>query len=270
MPVLLRDFINTHQGKNGVDSLIEKMRQQPPLAEDTQASKYYYDKYKELAAAPSFDRTHQVTMKLLLEYLLYSVAPIFKLGQTSSFFQQNLLLEQVTVFLQAFLFDLTSMGNCANRSTYAAFKLHDLFENTDLKIIIKSAKDKDQYVVYLGNKSMGWFIYDPLTNPELVFTFKEYIDDILPLIPLKSRPTMPLSVPVNPTLCKQYEFVANKLQRHLNTSVDDMQLSELRGNVNIVTSMKLVKGVKNINTSLELACDELKRQYGTAVKFYGF
>lgn len=51
-----------------------------------------------------------------------------------------------------------------------------------------SAPTIDHFVVYLGNNDKGWKVYDPLTNPTLIFDLDEYRREILPSFKPLARP----------------------------------------------------------------------------------
>lgn len=87
---------------------------------------------------------------------------------------------KIYLFAHASMYKITSAGSCSYRASYAALCLYEIFANTPIKVVLHSyLPTRDQFVVMLGNKEMGWFVYDPLTNPELVFDSEQYKKSVL-------------------------------------------------------------------------------------------
>lgn len=81
---------------------------------------------------------------------------------------------------RAAFFNFLQIGNCSYRCCLAAMKLRRLISDTNVSIIVQSAPSRDQYIICLGNKESGWYVYDPLTNGRIIFPFKHYQQNVLP------------------------------------------------------------------------------------------
>lgn len=87
---------------------------------------------------------------------------------------------KIYLFAHASMYKITSAGSSSCRASYAALCLYEIFANTPVRVVLHSyLPNRDHYVVMLGNKEMGWFVYDPLTNPELVFDNDLYKQTVL-------------------------------------------------------------------------------------------
>lgn len=270
MPLFLREFISTHtehgaRSTEQIDFLMEKMSRTPPNAQDTITSKHYWVKYKELITRPEYNLLFNKSIKGLLEYILYSKAPRFAspLRQVS-FCQQNLLPAELMVFLQAFIFEISDIGNCAHRSAYAALELHKIFQETPINVIVKSAEHVDQQVVYLGNKEIGYFVYDPLTNPEILFTLEEYSKTILTMFCVHQRFKLPIKVTITEKLCEQYQHIAINFREMLSSDLDKFKVTEFLNNPRMKYSLSEIFGsnASTMESIIEKAYQELKQRFG--------
>ena len=72
------------------------------------------------------------------------------------------------------VFDLTAIGNSAHRASYAALKLKACLGN-NFNIHMKNIPAYEHYVIYISKIGVNeFYTYDPLLNPELIFTIKDY------------------------------------------------------------------------------------------------
>ncbi len=267
MPLFLRDFISTqlrtpHTAYAVIDSLMAKMYQTPPNVHDTATSEHYSPKYKELIAHPEYNLRHNNAMQGQLEYILFNKPPRFSSHtQKISFCKQNLLPAELKVFMQAFIFEISDLGNCSHRSAYAALKLHEIFQDTPIEVFVKSAEHIDQHVVCLGNKTMGYLVYDPLTNPELLFAHEEYSKTILTMFSVHQRPKLPTQVRVTVDLREQYQHIAAGIGAILSVDIDKFKVSEFLKIPELQDSIFHVFG-PDASSILVKADKELKRKYG--------
>ncbi len=116
-------------------------------------------------------------------------------------------------FERAATFQFCPYGSCAWRASYAAVKLARVFHNTDLKIYLKSAETKDQFTVMVGNKTHGWFVYDPLTNPDVVFPVELYNKKIVGTFSDRPASARAFSLQITPQLADEYEAFWPRMQK---------------------------------------------------------
>ncbi len=131
-----------------------------------------------------------------------------------------------------------AVGNCANRACYAAIKLFDLFKQTTWKISLVSNSKKDHFVLYLHDsskqgKERKYYVYDPLTNPKVLFEFEDYIKLILPLFKEKRSNST--------TKMPEFKFlVSNKTRVFFENNYNDIIkfIDELLPDIKNKNSMK--------------------------------
>ncbi len=267
MPLFLRDFISTHLGTPHmahavIDSLMEKMVQTPPNVHDTATSEHYSAKYKALIAKPEYNLLHNKAMQGQLEYIVFNKSPrLASITQQISFCEQDLLPAELKVFMQAFIFEISDLGNCSHRSGYAALKLHEIFQASPIKVFVKSAEHVDQHVVCLGNEKMSYLVYDPLTNPELLFATEEYSETILTMFRAHQRLKSPTQVMITVNLREQYQHVATGLREMLSVDIDKFNVSDFIKIPQLQFSISEIFG-PNAREILGNADKELKRKYG--------
>ena len=113
---------------------------------------------------------------------------------------------QAHLFLvkKAILFSITEIGNCSDRAAYASLILFNALKETGIKVALQSLETKDQFYVCLGSKETGWKIYDPLTNPSIVFDVAEYQEKMLGYFPLYAAKKSPYKLVINQKVYGQY------------------------------------------------------------------
>lgn len=116
-------------------------------------------------------------------------------------------------FERAATFELCPYGSCAWRASYAAVKVARVFQNTSLKIFLKSAETKDQFTVVLGNKARGWFVYDPLTNPDVFFPVELYNKKIIGTFSDRRAGARQFSLQITPELVDEYTAVCPRIKK---------------------------------------------------------
>ena len=116
-------------------------------------------------------------------------------------------------FDRAATFQFCPYASCAWRASYAAVKIARVFENTDFKIYLKSAETKDQFTVVVGNAKSGWFVYDPLTNPDVVFPLELYNKKIIGTFSDRRRGSRKFSLQITLELIKEYSAAWPRMQK---------------------------------------------------------
>jgi len=187
---------NTIETTAVLNDLIQKMSISPPANLGTQQSVYFYDHYRQQLAgtryAPEKIKLIKVQVEMALTAMTQQLLPPLKMSDLFttplSEKQQRTISQTKYLLSKALAFACTGIGNCSDRSAYAAIQLFELFKSSDIKVSLVSVPSVDQFIVYIGNKERGWYIYDPLTNPAIVFTLEEYKTQVLPLFEPVSMP----------------------------------------------------------------------------------
>lgn len=227
MPISITELLpqqNTSDATVILNDLIQKMSICPPANLSTQHSEYFYDRYRQQLAGIQYTPEKIKLIKVQVEIALLPMTQqlfppltVMDLFATPMSEKLQRSVSQTRYLLSKALgFACTGVGNCSDRSAYAAIKLFEIFKSTDVKVSLVSVPSVDHFIVYIGNKERGWHIYDPLTNPTIAFTFDEYKAQVLPLFEPLSRPKdkfeMVLKLPIL-TLFSEKEEQASLLIR---------------------------------------------------------
>lgn len=94
-------------------------------------------------------------------------------GDTDGTFAKIFMLYQ-----HAAMFKFFNVGDCSFRCSLAALELRRTLPK-EIFISMRSNAGKDQFYLMLGNSQLGYFVYDPLTNPTLLFHHTTYAQDVL-------------------------------------------------------------------------------------------
>jgi hypothetical protein len=89
---------------------------------------------------------------------------------------------RVFLYARASMFVLSSLGSCSQRASYSSLALAQLLPK-EAQVFLVSAPSKDQFVVQLKVADKEWLIYDPLTNPEVLFPHDLYKREVLSKFP---------------------------------------------------------------------------------------
>lgn len=172
----------------------------PPTFQNTMDSEHYFDRYR----CSDEDMKQYKLKKSILDKLFSRNTKIAPLNERAM--QQcmgiehtkKMETEQRKFFLMqhALLFSITKIGNCADRGAYAALFLFDLLKGSDIKVGLQSLKTKDHFVVCLGNAERGWMVYDPFTNPHIIFDFSYYRAEMTQYFNTHPYPKMPFKMTI--------------------------------------------------------------------------
>jgi hypothetical protein len=168
----IHEFVSINEGRIEIlEGMMKDLLQNSPQDMSTKNSEYYSGEYKvklqelnKTSIAWGFiseGKTKQAYNNLINGGLLSEEMPLLKL----------------TAYY-ATLFEVTKFGNCAGRSSYSAFKFYEIFpKDSGISIEVNKMKNYDHFVVCLKCKD-SLYIYDPLTNPSLIFDIVKYHDEI--------------------------------------------------------------------------------------------
>ncbi|MCH9757248.1 MAG: hypothetical protein K0U37_08680 [Gammaproteobacteria bacterium] len=195
-----------------------------PIFQDTKNSEHYFDGYR----CSDEDIARYTLKKSILDKLFNrntKIAPLNERAMQKCLgieHVKEMAKEQRKFFLMqhALLFSITKIGNCSERGAYAALSLFNLLKESGIKVGLQSLKTKDQFVVCLGNDERGWMVYDPFTNPHIVFEFSYYGAEMTPYFETHSHSKQPFKMMVTQGVYDQFlaqhdtaqAYVAEKLR----------------------------------------------------------
>jgi hypothetical protein len=192
--------------------------------------------------------------------------PRFKDPKASiTFFQESVTPEKGSLMLRAFVFERSDIGNCSHRASYAAMKLFEMFKDTPIKISVEAIGRErliDHVIVVLSNDTTKEkFVYDPLTNPELVFGFDEYEEEIMPCFEMSPVGKLGFSCQIDQALCHQYQNLTPRLRQDLAIQVGKLNKQVLKLKPMLMEQLSAGVG-KPTSHMLETACKQLKHKFG--------
>ncbi len=203
-----------------------------PTCLDTQKSKYYSEQYRQ-----NHEQQHETTqiMNWLVEKMTYPISQMSLDVSTGLSFwgwTPHNVSEAKTIYLlrHALHFKTLGLGNCAYRAAYAAIELAKVFFSTHagIEVRLRSYPEIDQFVVIVGNTSSGWTVYDPLTNPDLVFDLAEYDERIKPCFQVVGSPKQAFELTIDRGHIKQYQALVQKMLYFIQTEADKLCAQSLR------------------------------------------
>ena len=197
-----------------LNKMIAHLNKHAPSEMTTLCSPHYSEIYKNYIRN---SRRKTLFATFLIEYLMLYLSPKapYLHPERVSFWENaepgmsDLTVDQYGVgnhvkrslYLKYMPFKFFGHGNCCSRSAYAGINLHGIFSQVrgDIKIVLKSYIEEynvDHYVLKIGNENIGWYIYDPLTNPEIIFNEHEYQQDIFPMFPKYAGRAIPTYIEI--------------------------------------------------------------------------
>ena len=251
MPILIQDFINTKldaitlepdvltQRRTQLAGFLNKMLSFAPSCLATQSSEYYSNVYRQ-----QIDKKEKITiMTCIVEKIFHPISLTQEtIRSCCSFWNirtQPTVLEQQRLFLvqNAAVFAHTNLGNCAKRASYAAIELFEILMGTGSELQLTSYPEIDHFVLRIGNAAEGWNIYDPLTNPELLFNEDEFTIEIKPLFPRVPIPKNPVNFSVDAPTIALFDFQLRKIATFVAQESQNATLRSLKQDVNICYSL---------------------------------
>jgi|GEM_PF-4935705 len=177
----LQEYISS-KGGNGevVAELIRTFENNlPPPESFFPDNKHVADCYKEKR---SQSKLVSVMSYLIEEALSTHRNEIF--GTTTKTKQEAM---KIFLYARATHFRTFNVGACSHRASFAALYLAKaLKDNENLGVHLVSDPTRDQFVVMFSEKiGSRYFIYDPFSNPQMVFKLDYYRKNILEKIPIK-------------------------------------------------------------------------------------
>lgn len=197
--------------------MILKMHSNSPTLLDTQTSEYFSPTY---AQKSQEEREITRLMSWMIEKIFYPISQISTNTTARIAFWGELpkneeQAKNMFLIQHALRFSLTALGNCSARSSYAAIQLFSIMENTGLQIELISFVEIDHFVLRIKNNKNEYTIYDPLTNPELVFDEDGYNQTIKLLFNPVAVQKRPFNLVVDERVIRQYAFQNTKTNQFL-------------------------------------------------------
>lgn len=163
---------------------------------------------------------------------------VFEAFWDREFPQKKKEAQEILLILRAVTFSYHKTGSCSARSSYAAIEFFRMLPKGEYTVCLQSFPEKDHYIVLLGNKSIGLKIYDPLTNPEIIFDILEYKSKVLTLFKDVKNPIFKVQCSMTESLLKLYDEKKFDLEKLIFDSIKTTALSNLLGDRMFIDSMR--------------------------------
>lgn len=129
---------------------------------------------------------------------------------------------QILLFSRAAFYQFSQTGSCSYRASYAALQLFKMMQGTSLNVALQSAPSVDHFTILIGNKKEGYYVYDPLTNPLMVFDREFYIKNILSTFPKAAYQAAAMNMVITQRLSdtydKQFPLIKDEFEKLLKSS----------------------------------------------------
>lgn len=224
MPKLLSHYIHEISKETDISSeqldltyqnLINALSVTTPTYLNVRCSPFFYDVFERLLSRPGYQSHDALALKGILGKCFGEIsldhinaAAIVRCANQPATLTQAKQMEKIQqrhfLLKHALLFSVTKIGNCSDRAAYASLILFNLLKDTGIKIALQSLKARDQFYVCLGSVAKGWYIYDPLTNPTLLFSVEEYQQTMLQYLPLYTAKKCPYKLILDQAVYNQF------------------------------------------------------------------
>jgi len=286
----LSNFVQRYKGNvAGAESLVETFLagQVPPAQHFPLATTHIAQAYVDRQSEAS-------TVGALGAYLLYSLIQAFPDGfpnWQSDEAERRQMLEvflrlygtiptdiksnaQIVLFSKAAFYEFTQIGSCSYRASYAALALFKIFQDTSLNVSLQSAPSVDQYTVLIGNKKEGFYVYDALTNPLMVYDRDFYIKNILSTFTSVKHQAVPMNITItkklseiydrqSPVIKKEFIKLLESSEKDANRLLIENQLFVISLELNKIPRKQMLphteKAIKYAQTLVEKASLTLKK-----------
>lgn len=234
--------------------MLEALYARPPSIVDTSSSPHYSSRLRKITSdVSSYAETRQLSTLVEKEFSVLTTQDRFDVAKYVQIFGQvprdETFHKENVAILRAIRFFVFKTGNCSARASYAAFELSKLLVGS-VTIGIQSHPARDQYILMLQSKEKGspWYVYDAITNPELLFNLREYQDDILPLFPRVERPALKYTLTIKPALLERCQSVSSDIKRFIHSCSQELSDDALMSDFDFLVSSGLVSADQNSAT----------------------
>lgn len=166
------------------------------------------------------------------------------------------------------IFKHTHHGNCAHRSCFSAIELEKILQGSAISVTLISDHTRDHFFIELSLPGSTKLIYDPLTNPELLFTEETHQEEILPLFKQVTQTALPFKLTTNQMHLHQYEFIQEKSKVFLDTHQNHLFIENIIRDpffikIQLEENISVEKFNEVISTALSRVNDEINTFHST-------
>ncbi|MAR83923.1 MAG: hypothetical protein CMF55_03930 [Legionellales bacterium] len=237
--VLSSDEISNR--KTLIKNLIDTLHLSHPSRLETKDSGYFSQKYNASMTDSEALLTNRMTIAIS-EKLFDPISPtsldrertLFWPNFSEQFWQPSLDMKgkskELYLFHKAMTFKHTHHGNCAHRSCFSAIELEKILRGSAITVTVKSDHTRDHFFIELSLPDSTTLIYDPLTNPELLFDAETHQEKILPLIQPVTQTALPFELTINERHIRQYELILKRSENFLDSQKSQLSVERIISN----------------------------------------
>ncbi len=219
-----------------LEDLLSKLFTTAPSHQQTAISEHYSLQYKALIAQS--DPLQSRLETALCEKIFDPLSPTSTSQERVSFWPNNRHQfwghtnagnQGKCHFLmhRAMTFQHSLRGNCAHRTCFSAINLFSILQGSGFTITVKSYTDIDQFIIKLSRPKTNTLIYDPLTNPEILFNEDYYNSTMKPLFQKAHRNALPFKLTITERHLAQYAFIIERSSDYLTTQQNNTTIESL-------------------------------------------
>ena len=224
--------------KTLIKDLIDTVHLSHPSRLEAKDSGYFSQKYNASMTDSEALLTNRMTIAIS-EKLFDPISPtsldtertLFWPNFSEQFWQPSLDIkgksQELYLFHRAMIFKHTHHGNCAHRSCFSAIELEKILRGSAITVTVKSDHTRDHFFIELSLPDSTTLIYDPLTNPELLFDAETHQEKILPLFKPVTRTALPFELTINERHIRQYEFILKRSENFLDSQKNRLSIEQI-------------------------------------------
>ena len=242
MPISLTNFVQQINPDADLTSMLDALHLNPPSVRDTQKSPHYSEKYTSNMSRENTQNLHVMQVLTEMQMAEITFRARTPMQKPLRFWKElpNSEKKQAINYAisHASQFAYTKTGNCSSRSAFAAMHLyHAIGKQAGISVCLISSATHDQFTVMIGTADKQWFVYDPLTNPELLFEHAEYTSEILKYFSPVQTPKHPLKLKITPATYSAYLAKNPEINDYLQQAFSTLKPKVVLSNLNYQYSL---------------------------------
>ncbi len=258
-----------------VNNLINTLHASHPSHLETRKSNFFSEAYESLIKDPDELSINRMTIAIS-EQLFNAIYPsafnsegmLFWPKFSTDFWQSSHNMKEKSMelylFHRAMIFKHIHHGNCAHRSCFSAIELQKILLGSAISVTVKSDCTRDHFYIVLSLPGSTTLIYDPLTNPELLFDENTHQENILSLFKAVTNPAPPFSLTITERHLRQYEFILKKSETFLNSQKSKLSVQRIINDPFFYQMRhKEKKSVKEFNELVATALSRVNHEINT-------
>jgi len=237
MPLNFRDFlIQCQVSDEQIESMIAALYVKPPSVTAASSSPSYSPRLREITSDASSKALATQQNIIIEREIAVRILDFNKYEQVFGNIPENGKIQMENLaFLRAARFDIFKTGNCAVRASYVAFELYKLLGER-ASICIQSSPERDHYTLMIRKKEKGapWYVYDAITNPELLFDLEEYQSNILPMYQKVPHSLRQYKLNLDAELYEKYQSVLPRVKNFFSDCAREIHVDSLMSDINFL------------------------------------